>query len=122
MKLVIKGTLPTMNEIIKESKRHYAQYSKMKAHYTDAVAWEAKAQKIIAVDKADFVITWYVINRKKNKDNIMAGQKFIFDGLQSAGIIVNDGWDQLGDVTHKFQVDNKNPRVEVEIISLREVS
>lgn len=121
MKLIINGTLPTMNEIIKESKRHYAKYSEMKAHYTNTVAWQAKAQKITAVDKADFVITWYVVNRKKNKDNIMAGQKFIFDGLQSAGIIVNDGWDQLGDVTHKFQVDKVNPRVEVDII-LRELS
>lgn len=119
MRLVIPGTLPSLNEIISESKQHFASYSKMKAHYTDVVAWHAKLQKLPSFTQADFTITWFVRNRKKNKDNIMAGQKFIFDGLQTAGIIVNDGWKQLRDVTHRFEVDNKNPRVEIEI---REVS
>jgi Holliday junction resolvase RusA-like endonuclease len=107
-----------MNEIIAESKQHYGSYSQMKRAYTSKVAWEAKVQKILAFRKADFVITWFVRNRRKNKDNIMAGQKFIFDGLQSAGIIENDGWKQLRDVVHRFEVDNRNPRVEVEIIEV----
>lgn len=115
MKLVIPGTLPSLNEIVAESKRHYASYSKMKAHYTNVVAWSAKTQKLEPFDRADFIITWYLRNRKKNKDNIMAGQKFIFDGLQTAGIIENDGWKQLRDIIHRFEVDNKNPRVEIEI-------
>lgn len=75
-------------------------------------------QKIKPIEQADFVITWYMQNRRRNKDNIMAGQKFIFDGLQQAGVITNDGWKQLNNVTHKFAVDKKRPRVEVEILEL----
>src|SRR5690625_502612 len=118
MKLIIKGILPNLNEIIKASKSHYGSYSKMKAEYTELVAWEAKVQKIKHVESADFIITWYMKNKRRNKDNIMAGQKFIFDGLQQAGVIKNDGWKQLGNVTHKFAVDKKRPRVEVEILEL----
>lgn len=118
MKLVIPGVLPSLNEIIAESKQHYGTYSKMKAHYTDVVAWQAKAQKIPHVERADFVITWYCRNKKKNKDNIMAGQKFIFDGLQIAGVIENDGWGQLRNIAHQFEVDNKNPRIEIEIVEV----
>lgn len=58
-------------------------------------------------------ITWYCKNKRKDKDNIMAGQKFIFDGLQKAGVLSNDGWKQIGDVTHRFEVDKRNPRVEI---------
>jgi Holliday junction resolvase RusA-like endonuclease len=116
MKIIISGTLPSMNEIVAESKRHYGSYSKMKSHYTNHVAWTAKAAKLPSIEGlANFEITWFVRNRKKDKDNLMAGQKFIFDGLVSAGLLKNDGWAQIGTIVHRFEVDNKNPRVEVEI-------
>lgn len=68
MKLIIAGTLPSMNEIVAESKRHYGNYSKMKAHYTNHVAWTAKAAKLPSIEGlANFEITWYVRNRKRTK-------------------------------------------------------
>lgn len=116
IKLVIPGTLPTMNEIVEASKQHWSKYSKMKHTYTDLVAWKAKTLPVLG--KVDVVITWYCKNRRMDKDNIMAGQKFIFDGLVAVGRLENDGWKQIGDITHRFRVDKHNPRVEVE---LREV-
>jgi hypothetical protein len=120
VKLIIPGKLPTLNEIIAESKRHYGQYSSMKARHTEMVALLAKEQNIKPISQADFIITWYCWNKRKNKDNIMAGQKFIFDGLQYAGIITNDGWQQLRNVEHRFEVDKKNPRIEVIILPVEE--
>lgn len=91
----------------------------MKSHYTDHVAWTVRMAKLQQVKGlANFEITWYVRNRKKDKDNIMAGQKFIFDGLITAGLLLNDGWAQIGTIIHRFEVDNKNPRVEIEIEEL----
>jgi Holliday junction resolvase RusA-like endonuclease len=114
IKLIIKGTLPTMNEIVEVSKQHWSKYSDMKHTYTNLVAWQAKSLPAIQ-NKINVVITWYCKDRRQDKDNIMAGQKFIFDGLVAVGRISNDGWKQIGDVTHKFEVDKHNPRVEITI-------
>ena len=51
--------------------------------------------------------------QKRDKDNIIAGQKFVLDGLVAAGIIENDGWKQVGNIFHYFEVDSENPRVEI---------
>jgi len=113
MKLIIPGTLPTMNEIVELSKQHWSKYSGMKKQYTALV--EISANSLPNLPQADYVITWYCKDKRQDKDNIMAGQKFIFDGLMAAGKIKNDGWKQVRDVLHRFEVDKKNPRVEVEI-------
>lgn len=116
MKFTIPGELPDMNQIIKASKSHYMAYSTMKKKNTELVQWSSKGlQKI---DRADFTITWYCKNRRKDKDNITAGAKFIFDGLVGNEILPNDGWKQIGDVKHIFKVDKENPRVEVELHEL----
>jgi Holliday junction resolvase RusA-like endonuclease len=119
MKLVIPGTLPALNEIIDAAKCHWNNYREMKETYTDIVAWNAK--RLPRVECADLIITWICPNKRKDKDNIMGGTKFILDGMQKAGIIENDGWKQIRDITHRFEVDKSNPRVEVEIINIKEV-
>lgn len=105
-----------MNEIIAVSKKHYMAYADMKKKYTDLVHYHAN--KLPKVKKADFVISWYCPNRKKDKDNIMVGVKFILDGLVNAAVIENDGWSQVGDIYHMFKVDKDNPRVEITIKEL----
>lgn len=117
MKLVIPGTLPTLNEMINASKRNKYVYVKMKDEAIRKVEWAAKASKLQPItDKHDYLITWYCPNKRKDKDNIVAGQKFIWDALQEIGILKNDGWKQIGRVTHEHVVDKDNPRIEVELI------
>jgi Holliday junction resolvase RusA-like endonuclease len=116
IKFTIPGELPTMNEIVEVSKSHHMRYASMKKEYTYLV--QMCAYNLPKVKLADYEIIWYCKNRRKDKDNIMSGQKFIFDGLVQAGVIENDGWDQIGDVTHAFEVDKVNPRVEVRIKEL----
>ncbi|WP_069649655.1 RusA family crossover junction endodeoxyribonuclease [Caloranaerobacter ferrireducens] len=113
MKIVIPGELPDLNQIIEAAKSHYGQYSKLKKQNTNIVAWAAKGKG--RYKKIDLIITWYCKDRRKDKDNIAAGLKFILDGLVKAGVIENDGWKQINDFTHRFKVDKKNPRIEVEI-------
>lgn len=114
-KIIIPGELPGMNEIIKASKSHYHAYNNMKRKHTENIAWLAKATKK-KYEKIDLEITWICKNRRKDKDNIMAGgTKFILDGLVEGGMIANDGWRHIGDIDHKFKVDRDNPRIEVRI-------
>ncbi|EJW14256.1 RusA family crossover junction endodeoxyribonuclease [Paenibacillus alvei] len=116
MKIEIEGELPSLNEIIDAAKSHWSSYREMKETNTSIVAWTAKRLPCIErTKKIDVTIIWYCKDKRRDKDNIMAGQKFIFDGLKEAGIIENDGWKQIGDVTHRFRVDRKNPRIEIEI-------
>ena len=112
MKIRIPGELPHLNEIIEKSKQHWAAYSKMKKKHTNAAAWIAKAN-LEPMEKVDLTFIWYCKNRRKDKDNIIVGQKFVIDGLVEAGIIENDGWKQIGTLLHQFRVDKENPRVEV---------
>ncbi|MCF6461473.1 RusA family crossover junction endodeoxyribonuclease [Clostridium sp. Cult3] len=111
--IVIPGELPTLNEIIDSSKLHYMNYRDMKKEYTEMVAWLAKGKG--PFEKIDLDITWICKDKRKDKDNIATGIKFILDGLVMAGTIENDGWKQVNSFRHNFKVDKHNPRVEVKI-------
>lgn len=119
MKFIIPGRLPGLNDITDAARSNRYESAKMKKEYTDLVAWCAKSALLPHFERVDLIITWYEPNMKRDKDNIMAGQKFILDGLVMAGIIKNDGWKQIRDVTHRFRVDRQNPRVEVELIEIK---
>ncbi len=116
MKFDIEGRLPGLNEMIdaaKQGKGKYQPYSMMKQTYTDMVAWLAK--KLPKYEQVNITITWYEPNEKRDPDNIMAGAKFILDGLVKAGTIPNDTRRYIKSITHIPELDRDNPRVEVEI-------
>ena len=115
MKIEIPGRLPGLNEIIAAAKSHYAKYSTEKKAYTEEVAWLAKQARLPKLEKAYLVITWFEPDRRRDPDNIMAGQKFILDGLVQAGVIPGDSQKYIQGIYHRFRVDRKNPRVEVVI-------
>lgn len=119
MKLTIPGRLPGLNDMIDTARGNRYASAKQKKEYTELVAWCAKRARLPHFDRVDIVITWHEPHRQRDKDNIMAGQKFVLDGLVEAGVLENDGWKQIGDVTHRFRVDAKNPRIEVELIETK---
>ena len=56
-------------------------------------------------------------DRRRDKDNICAfGRKVIQDALVKARYLSNDGWKNIRGFEDHFEVDAKNPRIEVEII------
>lgn len=113
--IIIPGELPDLNQIIAETKGHWGNYSTLKKTNTQIVAYCAKQATKRRYKKIDLDITWYCKDKRKDKDNIMAGTKFILDGLVMAGIIQNDGWAHVGQIKHTFDVDKQDPRVEVKI-------
>ncbi|MFL8888663.1 RusA family crossover junction endodeoxyribonuclease [Helcococcus kunzii] len=121
MKLMIKYELMDFNTFQDETRKNKYIGAKIKKRETNKVAWSCKACKVKKLEGLyDYEFTWYCLNRRKDKDNIMFAQKFIFDGLQEAGIIENDGWNQIGDIRHKFVVDKNNPRIEVTATKAKE--
>ena len=64
----------------------------------------------------DINITWYEKNGKRDIDGIAAGgTKFICDGLVMAGIIKDDSQKYVKSINHRFEIDRKNPTIEVNI-------
>lgn len=119
-KVVIQGALPSLNEIIDEARRNRYASAEQKKKYTDLIAWHMK--KLPQLERIDIVIVWHCDSKRKDKDNIMAGQKFILDGMVEAGVIKNDGWSEVGDIRHEFAIDKNNPRIEVLIRDISEKS
>lgn len=119
MLLVIPGTMPGLNEMIDEARIHRMRSAEQKKLYTDLVMWYAKKAKVPKMERVSLNITWYEPNRRRDPDNVQAAVKYIWDGLQAAGVIVNDGWKQQGQVKHTMAVDQIRPRVEIEITEER---
>ena len=116
MKIVINAEMPDLNKIIKISKQHWAKYSKTKKQYTDLVAYIAKTKKVNEINKPVYIIfRWYCKNKMKDPDNIAAGKKFILDGLVKAGVLKDDRWGHIRGFKDEFYIDNKSPRIEVDI-------
>src|SRR5690625_560472 len=114
LKITIEGEFPSLNQVIKVSKSHPMAYANQKKDYTTLTMLYARNTPKIDF-KADYVFTWYRKNKRTDPDNITVGQKYIFDGLIKQGVMPNDGWDEVNSITHKFAVDKKNPRVEIEV-------
>jgi Holliday junction resolvase RusA-like endonuclease len=115
MKLTIKGRLPGLNEYVQAERSNRYMGSKMKKEYTELVAWECKRQKLKKCKPVEIIFTWYEANKKRDKDNIAFAKKFILDGLVQAGVLDSDGWKGYGDFDDRFEVDKKEPRVEIEL-------
>lgn len=119
--MTIIGTLPDLNEIIAMNKQDtrktkYAVYSTAKKNYDNVVVAYAGHQ-INPVKKypIDIHCHWICPNKRKDKDNVAAGIKFILDGLVKANIIKSDGWKHVRNISHSFDVDKDNPRIIITI-------
>ena len=114
LKITIPGELPDLNEIIRVAKSHPVAYANSKGVHTEIVAWGCvgvpKEQLKMPVD---VTCTWYTKNLRKDPDNVSAGVKFVLDGLVQAGVLPDDRRKQINSISHHFDVDKLNPRVEI---------
>lgn len=64
------------------------------------------------------IINYHIYAKDKRRDRMNIGSavsKSFCDGLQKAGFIKNDGWDDIVDEVFLFDIDRLNPRIEVTI-------
>lgn len=60
---------------------------------------------------------FYEPNKKRDMDNVWAfASKCTQDSLVVAGVLDNDGWEQITGISAEFFVDKDNPRIEVFLI------
>ena len=63
---------------------------------------------------------WVEKDRRRDKDNIRAGAKFVLDSLVLAEIIPNDNWKWVVNLFDEYMVDSAKPGVHVTITAARE--
>lgn len=116
MKIVIQGELIDLNKYINAERTHRLKAARIKKQQTDkcAIAFMPIRTKKI---KNPFIlnITWVCKNKRIDPDNRAYGVKYILDGMQQVKLIENDGFNQVKEIHHYFEVDKDNPRIEVEI-------
>ncbi len=113
MKFTIQGELPDLNTYINAERGNKYAGASMKKKATDKVVWSIKESGCKDKFGGFYIgITYYCKDRRKDKDNIAFAKKFIFDGLQKAGTIKNDGWDNVLGWYENFEISKDNPRIE----------
>jgi len=120
-KFIIDGELPNLNDYIDAERTNKYIAAKMKKDATNKVVSYIKREKNRPrFDKIFLGITYYCKSRRIDKDNIAFTKKFIFDGLEKAGIIPRDGWNNIENWNEIFIIDKDNPRTDISIYKVEE--
>lgn len=110
----IPGRLVGLNEYINDCRRNKYAAAKIKKETQTVICLEIKRQKIKKYDSPiDVQIIWIEPNMKRDKDNISFAKKFILDSLVNMGIIQDDGWKCINNLSDKFYVNKREPRIVV---------
>lgn len=114
----------SVNEYIalcKSRKGNYNPSQLYKHRVQDEIVAHLKAGKIKRIKKPVFFrFIWYEATKRRDKDNVAFGKKFVMDGLQSAGILENDNNQWVMGFADYF-VYGKGQKVVVEIYDCDEV-
>lgn len=97
----VKGKLPSLNEYIRACRTSPQVGAKMKRETERIIIYQlARLDKITSPVIVRFV--WYEENKKRDKDNVAFGKKFILDAMQASGKLVNDNNDYIAGFTDDF--------------------
>lgn len=114
--LTIPGTLNNLNDYISAERTNRHKGAKMKASNGDIVAVAIRqCMRGVKIEKPVFMeYLWVEPNRRRDLDNISSfGRKVIQDALVDTGVLKDDGWKYVVGFSDKFDVDKRNPRIEV---------
>lgn len=116
--MIIPSKLPGLNDYIAAERTNRHKGAKMKADSGNIVAVAIRqCMRGVRLDNPVFMeYLWVEPNRRRDKDNISSfGRKVIQDALVSTGVLKDDGWKHVVGFSDRFEVDNKDPRIEVKI-------
>lgn len=88
-RIMIKGKLPSMNDFIDACRSNAYKGAHLKKTYEQGIMWQVGRLKKIS-EPIKIIFIWHEQTKRRDKDNVAAGKKFILDALQKAGKIPND--------------------------------
>ena len=112
-KFTIPGELPTRNEEINASKKHWGAEGKLKREALKRCGW-SDIKQIPELEAVKLEATFYREDRRTDPDNIISAIKYVIDSLQEYGVLENDGWNEVkGPMVLDWEKDKENPRTEI---------
>lgn len=117
--ITIPGELTDLNNYIKAINSNRYKGNASKQADTNLIMYrflEAKAAGFRVQTPIKIHFTWYCKNKRKDPDNVAFAKKAILDGMQKAGVIKNDGWNEIKGFVDDFEIDKDCPRIEIEIL------
>jgi Holliday junction resolvase RusA-like endonuclease len=114
--LRIEGIPPTQNEF---RRMHHFEIAKRKKEWEEIVRMEVKRQSIEKVEKV--IMTYFfhfADNRKRDADNYATSCKFIQDGLVKAGILPDDDFEHVLELSIGRGWNAKKPYIEIEMVDI----
>lgn len=120
--LIIQGRLPGLNELIAMERTHRQAGAALKKQAEQLIRFHIRDQLKGYHPKTPVTLYYYFYepNKRRDLDNIAGfAHKVIQDSLVKEGVLANDGWEDIKGFYDQFHVDNKFPRVEVEIVEYR---
>lgn len=119
MKIVLKGTPPSLNQIA--GRKNEWDYRKNKKVWTNAVhmACMASAERPkVPFTQAMVRIDYYFSSARRHDADNYSG-KYLLDGLTTAKVIVDDDLAHICTAIHGH-VDRANPRTEITVVKMWE--
>ena len=114
--LRIDGIPPTQNEF---RRMHHFEIAKRKKDWEDIVMMEVKRQSIQKVDKVKMrYVFHFANNRRRDSDNYATSCKFIQDGLVKAGILPDDDFEHVLELSIGRGWNAKKPYIEIEMVDI----
>lgn len=112
---LIEGRLPSLNEYInaERSSKYAAAGLKKSTEMIIAYHIPAAMRRIMIKNPVHIAYTWIEPDKRRDKDNIAFGKKFIQDALVKAGVLSNDGWKQITGFTDDFKIGEPGVRVKI---------
>lgn len=113
----VPGPLPGQNTFMGKGSRW--TYKKAKKEWAKRIGMDIAQAKLRPMRRVQIAWQWQERNRRRDPDNFTGiSKKFILDTLVGAGILPDDGWDEIAGWTDHWMVDATNPGV---LVILREV-
>jgi len=112
----LDGALPGLNAVIGANRSDKHAGARLKRKTDTAIVTELQALGCPPLPAVPLVWTfiWRCENKRRDPDNIASAAKFVFDALQRAGLLDNDGWGQVAELHHYFE---KAARAGVQVIA-----
>lgn len=111
--ILILGELPSLNEYIAANNRNRFIANKMKRDATELVAWQLK-NVIKITQPAHYHFHWVTKDLRVDSDNTAFACKFVFDGLQEAGVLKRDSRAWVKSIAHTYSVGDPMVKITVD--------
>ena len=121
-KLTIPGRLPGLNELIEAERANRYKGAQLKKDAERRICAEIRRQLHGVHIRRPVVMRylWVEPDRRRDRDNITAGRKFVQDALVRCKVLQNDGWKEIIGFSDDWAVDKARPRVEIEITEMED--